>query len=336
MIQLANPWILLCLPLPWLVRYLVPPAAIKAGDALRVPFFKQLQQLLRQQDHQLHLSIARWRQWLLYAIWLLLISAATGPQWLGDPLSQSRSGRAMMLAVDLSGSMQIPDMTQLGRQADRLSVVKKVAKEFIEQRKGDRLGLILFGSHAYLQTPLTFDRQTVLAMLEDATIGLAGTETAIGDAIGIAVKQLRAYPKESRVLVLLTDGANNSGAVSPLQAAKLAASEGIRIYTIGVGGDTQMQAGFFGQTMASPSSSLDEETLQTIAQDTGGLFFRAQNTAALKQAYQTLDRLESIEADKIIYRRMKSLYPWPLGLALLLSVALIWRWLEIRSWHVIH
>lgn len=325
MLQFANPWILLCLPLPLLIRYGMPEAAMFASDALKVPFFARLAQLIREHQKPLRFSISRWRSVVCWVIWGLLVLAAAAPQWVGEPISQPRSGRALMLAVDLSGSMQTPDMNLAGLPADRLTVVKEVAKKFIEQRKGDRLGLILFGSRAYLQTPLTFDYQTVLHMLDDATIGLAGTETAIGDAIGIAVKRLRAYPRESRVLVLLTDGANNSGAITPFQAAKLAAAEGIKIYTIGVGADTLMVPGPFGSQMVNPSADLDEHALENIAEQTGGMFFRAKNTEALKHAYRTLDELEPIHTEHVVYRTVKPLYPWLLMLALLLSLVLIWQ-----------
>lgn len=324
MLQLANPWIMLVLPLPWVVRSFIPPAELMGGDALRVPFLARLQQLVTQYNHQSNQSLVKWRRILCYLIWGLLVLAAAAPQWLGGATSQPRSGRALMLAVDLSGSMQTPDMSLAGSEADRLMVVKEVARNFIQHRTGDRLGLILFGSRAYLQTPLTFDQKTVQHMLDDATIGLAGTETAIGDAIGLAVKRLRAYPKESRVLILLTDGANNSGAVSPIQAARLAAAEGVKIYTIGVGADGYALPSFLGRQMVNPTSDLDEDTLKEIANLTEGTFFRAKNTEGLKQAYATLDKLEPVQADQVIYRIHKPLYPWPLGLALLLSIALIW------------
>lgn len=331
MFQFANPWILGCLVLPWVIAYVLPPARINGGEALRVPFLERLERLMIEHKHSVAMS--RWKCLLIYLIWLLLVIAAARPEWLGEPIAQPRSGRALMLAVDLSGSMQTPDMTLSGMQADRLTVVKEVAKKFIEQRKGDRLGLILFGSRAYLQTPLTFDKQTVLHMLADATVGLAGTETAIGDAIGLAVKRLRAYPKESRVLVLLTDGASNSGTIAPIQAARLAAIAGIKIYTIGVGADSIMVSGPFGTPMVNPSSELDEDTLREIARLTGGMFFRAKNTEALVQAYTMLDQLEPVTVDQVVYRAIKPLYPWPLAAALLCSIILMWRRFNRRVSH---
>lgn len=323
MFEFAQPWLLLLFPLPWFIYRWFPPAKPLAKIALRVPFFS----LLRQLSHQSQLSDSKsalpW--WLAYLGWILLVIAAAGPQWLDKTLDVSRTGRDLMLAVDLSGSMQMPDLTLNGMRANRLEVVKATARQFIARRAGDRLGLILFGSRAYLQTPLTFDSATVLAMLEDASIGLAGKETAIGDAIGIAVKRLKAYPNEQKVLILLTDGASNSGAISPLQAAQLAKAAGIRIYTIGVGTDNIIVPGPFGGQMLNPSSDIDAETLQTIAKMTGGLFFRAQDTESLRQIYHVLDKLEPAKAKGEKYRPVKPLYPWPLGAALLLSMWLVWR-----------
>ena len=217
-----------------------------------------------------------------------------------------------------------------GRRVTRLQVVKKAADQFVEKRKGDRIGLILFGSRAYLQTPLTFDRQTVIDMLNDATIGLAGIETAIGDAIGLAIKRLREYPVESRVLILLTDGSNNAGSVKPIPAAKLAAKEKIRIYTIGLGAERMVVASIFGNQVVNPSQDLDESSLKEVAKLTGGLYFRARNTQELEKIYQSLDKLEPISEDTIVFRPKKPLYPWPLALMLLLSFYYIWRY-QIQS-----
>ena len=180
--------------------------------------------------------------------WCLLVLASCRPQWLGDPVEQAVSGRDLMLAVDLSGSMEEQDFIVNGKPVDRLTATKQVAGEFIKRRTGDRIGLILFGTRAYLQTPLTFDRQTVLTLLYESALGLAGENTAIGDAIGLAVKRLRKQSTESRVLILLTDGANTAGEVSPLKAADLAADENLKIYTIGIGADEMIVRSFFGFT----------------------------------------------------------------------------------------
>ena len=187
-------------------------------------------------------------------------------------------------------------------------VVKQVAGDFIERRAGDRVGLILFGRRAYLQTPLTFDRQTTRALLEESAIGLAGKETAIGDAIGLAVKRLREEPEQNRVLVLLTDGANTAGAVEPLKAADLAAAEGLKIYTIGVGADEMMVRSLFGSRRINPSADLDERALTAIADKTGGRYFRARDTRSLMQIYGILDELEPAAEEEDVLRPPAELY----------------------------
>jgi Ca-activated chloride channel family protein len=217
--------------------------------------------------------------------------------------------------------METPDM-QIGRQVtDRLTAVKAVAGEFIERRVGDRLGLILFGEQAYLQVPLTFDRETVRTLLNEAAIGLAGKSTAIGDAIGLAVKRLRKQQQQNHVLVLLTDGANTAGSVDPLKAADLAAAEGLRIYTIGVGAESRVVRGLLGSRQVS-NNELDEATLTAIAEKTGGRYFRARDIAGLEAIYQMLDELEPASQEGEIFRPVRELYAWPLAGALLTSILL--------------
>ena len=205
------------------------------------------------------------------------------------------------------------------RRVDRLTATKWVAGQFIERRIGDRLGLILFGTQAYLQTPLTFDRKTVLTLLNESALGLAGENTAIGDAIGLAVKRLKNQQVDSRVLILLTDGANTAGEVSPIKAAELAAENHLKIYTIGIGADEMVVRSFFGARKVNPSVDLDERTLTAIAEKTGGRYFRARNTEELEQIYQILDQLEPVEKDKQYFRPRTELFYWPLSVALLLA-----------------
>ncbi len=330
MFDFAQPLILCLLPLPLLVMWLLPAAKNIQHAALKVPFFNALSNL------SATTAFAKRRPSIFFAaipflIWVLLVIAAAGPQWLGKPLALPRSGRDIMLAVDISGSMQIPDMAFHGQRTDRLSIVKYAADNFIKQRTGDRLGLILFGSKAYLQTPLTFDRKTVEQMLNDASIGLAGTQTAIGDAIGLAIKRLSNTPQKSRVLILLTDGANNSGVVSPLSAAKVAAKAGIKIYTIGIGASQMIVPGVFGPMAVKTNNELDEKSLKQIAKITGGLFFRAQNGKDLERVYQRLDQLEPVTTDKNVFRPIMPLYPWPLASALILSMFMCLRILKLRN-----
>ena len=226
---------------------------------------------------------------------------------------------SLLLAVDISGSMETEDMTISGHVVSRLTAVKAVAGDFIDRRKGDRLGLILFGDQAYLQTPLTFDRETVRTQLDEAAIGLAGKRTAIGDAIGLAVKHLRDQPQENRVLVLLTDGDNTAGEVAPLKAAELASREHVRIYTIGMGAEQMVVQGIFGKQRVA-NTELDERTLKAIAKTTSGRYFRARDIKELQQIYQLLDSIEPVSADQQTFRPVAELYRWPLGLAMLIAL----------------
>jgi Ca-activated chloride channel family protein len=205
---------------------------------------------------------------------------------------------------------------------DRLTATKQVAGEFIERRVGDRIGLILFGEAAYLQVPMTFDRRTVRTLLDESVIGLAGQATAIGDAIGLAVKRLRERKESNRVVILLTDGANTAGAVEPVEAAKLAAREGLKIYTIGIGADEMLVRSLFGTRRVNPSTDLDEKTLGSIAELTGGKYFRARDTEELEKIYALLDELEPLEGEARKFRPRQSLYYWPLAFAFLIGVAL--------------
>jgi len=311
---LAWPWLLLLAPLPWLLRYLLPASPSSDVQALRVPWFGAVAG-----------KQAGWmrRPWLALAaalIWLLLVLAATRPQWIGEIESVPVTGRDLLLAVDISGSMDTQDMILKKTAVNRLNVVKKVAGEFIQRRHGDRVGLILFGSRAYLQTPLTFDTETTATLLNESEIGLAGRETAIGDAIGLAVKRLRDDAAADRVLVLLTDGANTSGEVQPLQAAEFAARDGLTVYTVGVGADEMMVQDFFGSRVVNPSADLDEDTLRTIAERTGGRYFRARDAVSLEKIYEILDELEPVESDVEIIRPVDELFFWPLGLAYALAL----------------
>jgi len=330
MFEFIWPWMFWLLPLPLLSWVLIPKAEKKL-PALLVPFYSELE------GRQLDNDLDPWR-WvklcLLSLIWLTLITASARPLWIGEPVSLPASGRDLLLAVDISGSMKTADMIVEDKQIPRLLVVKAVVGEFVNRRKNDRLGLVLFGSQAYLQVPLTFDRKTVKQLLDEAQLGFAGEKTAIGDAIGLAIKRLRDRPAESRVLILLTDGANTAGEVSPLQAAELAKQTKVKIYTIGVGATEMKTAGVFGTGFGSrtinPSADLDEETLQTIADKTGGQYFRARNPEELAKIYQILDKLEPIEQDQETFRPQKSLFYWPLGIALFITLGLL-SFYAIRS-----
>ena len=320
MLEFTWPWAFLLLPLPLLV-YRLAARAPRQDAALYVPFFSVLTRL--QSDHE-NLTSGRILNLICCVlIWLLVVLAASRPQWLGEPVQLPSTGRDLMLAVDISGSMEAQDMIVGNRQASRIDVVKAVVGDFVKRREGDRLGLILFAAHAYIQAPLTFDRKVVGELLEEADIGIIEeSATAIGDAIGLSVIHLRSRPENSRVLVLLTDGVNNAGEVSPEQAGQLARTENIRIYTIGIGADQITQRTFFGARTINPSAELDEAVLTRIAEATGGRYFRARDVSDLVGIYEELDRLEAIEQDEQTYRPTRVLFHWPLGGAVLISFLL--------------
>ena len=308
MISFIYPWIFLALPLPWLVHRLASPATTQEA-ALYFP--RALAPESRSSQAGATARRDRSRLALLLLAWLGLLCAAAGPNWTGEPVSVPVSGRDLMLAVDISESMQTEDLELEGRQVDRLSVVKSVVGDFLRRRNGYRVGLIVFGSNAYLHAPLTFDRATVGRLLGEALIGFAGPKTAIGDALAIAVKRLRERPEGSRVLILLTDGANTAGEIAPRQAAELAARSGLRVYTVGIGADEMELPGIFGSSFGArrvnPSADLDEETLGYIASVTGGRYFRARSENELESIYAELDRLEPIEQEQQSYRPTISL-----------------------------
>ena len=328
MIEFAWDWVFWLLPLPLLMRWLLPAVASRQQAALRVPMMARFEQ-----QELTGSSSGRHPVLLVLALmaWALLLAAAARPSWVGEPIELPVSGRDLMLAVDLSGSMEAEDFVVQGQTINRLLATQIVAGEFIERRIGDRLGLILFGRNAYVQTPLTFDRKTVRTLLEEAVIGLAGKETAIGDAIGLAVKRLRDSADEGAlersILILLTDGANTAGEVEPLKAAELAATAGLTIYTIGIGADEMVVNSLFGSRRVNPSRDLDEKTLTAIAEATGGRYFRARDTKGLNQIYTLIDELEPIARESKQFRPQRALFYWPLAAALLLAalVSLLWR-----------
>lgn len=324
MFDFAWPWLFLLLPLPWLFWRFLPSATSIRQGVLFAPFTATYQESPLATTHRP--TLRSFRMWIVFLCWLLLIIASARPQWLGEETELPESGRNLLLAVDVSGSMEIADMGD-GR-TNRLEVVKQVAGEFIRRREGDRIGLILFGTEAYLQTPLTFDHQTVASLLQDTVIGIAGRETAIGDAIGMALKRLQTASGET-VLILLTDGASNAGHVQPRKAAELAAQQNLRIYTIGVGGEPRQVQGFFGTRLVDPASDLDEETLKMIADKTGGQYFRATDRDTLKAIYHQLDQLEPTMKGNQVVRPTTELFVWPLGVGLILSFLLALRWWRI-------
>jgi Ca-activated chloride channel homolog len=321
MMEWLWPAALLLLPLPWLARMLLPAAPERGGAALRLPFYDEAVALAGDAA-----AVSHPRQWWWLLAWLLLCLAAARPQWVGEIERPPLSGRDLLVAVDVSGSMAAEDMRIGGRPIDRYSAVQLVIGDFLTRRVGDRVGLLLFGSQAYLVTPLTYDRESVRYQLESSSIGIAGRETAIGDAIGLAVKRLRQQPSAQKVLILLTDGVNTAGVLKPMEAAELARAEGMRIHVVGVGGDG-MRPGMLGM-MLPAVDEIDEPAMTRIAEITGGRYFRARSTQELAAIYAELDRLEPAAQAGERLRPRRELYAWPLAGAVLLALLVMLQ----RGW----
>ena len=323
MIEWLWPLAFLLVPAPVLVRWLIK-ASKKKQPALTVPSLEGFSGLTANESFSATLSTVKLI--ILWLAWILLIAAVARPQWVGEMVSLPTTGRDLMLAIDISGSMATEDMQVNNDYVDRLSVVKAVISQFLDARKGDRVGLVLFGTNAYVQAPLTFDLKSVKKLMIEAPVGIAGGKTAIGDAIGLTVKRLRESQNEEKVVILLTDGANNVGEIPPIKAAELASVDGIKIYTIGVGAEEMRVPSLFGSLAGrttNPSADLDEETLSKIAEATQGRYFRAKDTNTLAQIYELIDKLEPIEQEPETYRPFQVLYYWPLGISLCLFLSLL-------------
>ena len=322
MLDILWPWVLVLAPVPLLYRWYRRPINLTAS-ALVAPALASIAE-----DHRGPTERSNWRRLILRMLltlcWLATLLALSRPVWIGEPVALPTSGRDLLLAVDISGSMEQEDMLIGGSTVNRLGAVKTVVGEFVAQRRGDRLGLILFGERAYLQTPLTFDTKTMQILLEEAQIGFAGRRgTAVGDAIGLAIKRLQERPENQRVVILLTDGANNSGELDPLKAAQLAKTANVKIYTIGIGAEVQGVYSLLGNRVINPSADLNEEELIGIAKATGGQYFRARDPKELSSIYNELNRLEPIEQESETVRPTISLFHWPLALAFIVSLLII-------------
>ncbi len=319
MFELAAPWVLLAIPLPFILWYFLPRASLRLSIALKVPFFNAMTDFMA--DEKRFFSKENYFK-LLFISWCCLLIALAGPRWVGQPRTLSHDSYNIMLALDVSPSMGINDMQMNQRRVTRLSAVKRAARQFVLDRVGDKIGLILFGERAYLLTPLTFDRQTVLMRLDDASVGLAGKSTSLGDALGLAIKRLEHVPAKGRMVILLTDGVSNSGVLSPLKAAELAKMDKIKVYTIGLHSeiDPNSFSGLFLST--NGTADLDEDTLRQVAKMTGGQYFRASNLSSLQRIYQSIDKMARVSQEQAFVRPQHEYYPWflAIGLGLFLYV----------------
>lgn len=321
----GSPWFALLLPLPLLIRFLLPAVKPKGDEETRI-FFPAMQRLKAAFPVYSPSTKASGRVplVLLSLSWVFFVLALMQPEQVDQYTQVKTEGYDLMLAVDVSGSMQAVDMATT-KTVSRLDATKDIVGKFVRGRQGDRVGLIIFGDSAYLHVPLTLDTLSVSKMLEDVVPGMAGNATAIGDAIGLAVRTLRERPEGSRVLVLLTDGEDNASSIAPLEASKLAKQYGIKVYTIGIGKKGQVpfptNLGYRTVTV-----SIDEELLKEIAAMTGGKYFSATDKRSLEAVYAEIDSLERSEANEATFFLREPFYRYPLSLsALLLLISALWQ-----------
>lgn len=310
MLNLAYPWVLAALPVPLLVRWLAPPYR-EPREGLRVPFLARLAALTgREPTAGAVVLRGGWvRAITLAGVWLCLVTALARPQRLEPPVTRTIPVRDMMLAVDLSGSMGTTDFTDAsGKTVDRLTAVKQVLDDFLARRKGDRVGLIVFGNSPFVQAPFTQDLDVCRELLGETRVGMAGPKTAFGDAIGLAVTVFDRSDVPEKVLIALTDGNDTGSQVPPERAAAVAKDKGIVVHTVAV-----------GDPKAAGEDKLDEAALRRVAASTGGSYSHAGNRSELEAIYRTLDALPTREAQTISHRPRTDLFQWPLAAGLVLS-----------------
>lgn len=318
MLELAHPWALALLPVP--IFMLLLPAYKESRDSVKVPFFDKLLTLTdqRPQTGAMILQRDKIQRILVVVMWAALVFAASKPQWIGAPVEQKKSGRDLMIAVDLSGSMQAEDFKlPSGTVVNRLEAVKYLLGNLARARSSDRLGLIVFGSAAYLQTPFTDDHSVWLQLLRDTEIGMAGQSTVVGDAIGLAIKLFNEGQSDNRVLIVLTDGNDTGSVVPPIDAAKVAAANDIRIYSIAIGDPTTVG-----------EEAIDFKTIERIAQVSGGRAFEALDETQLARAYEVIGELEPELYETTSYNPRVSLHYLPIAIAL----TLFWIYHSVRAW----
>lgn len=328
MMRMEYPWMLAFLFLPFIFRMIIPVVKGLHGDALRVPFLKDLERISIKSGSIWNLSSGGSagisKLWMtLFFIWALLVLAAARPQQVGEPVRLKNENRDILLVLDISNSMLEQDFAVSGRRISRLSAVKRVVSEFISKRTDDRMGLILFGTRSYLQAPLTYDKNSVNEILWSMDAGMAGDSTAIGDALGLALKTLKDSPNpDNKVIILLTDGENNDGSLSLPQATKLAKNEKIKIYTIGVGSPNAFMSSFMGIRVGG-GPAVDENSLKELAETTRGNYFSALDTGSLQKIYNTIDKLEPSTNDDKFIQEKRELYYIPLIMSILAGFVVI-------------
>jgi Ca-activated chloride channel homolog len=311
-VSLAYPWLLLLLPLPWLVWRFAPPHRNRV-PAIRIPFFRHLTDSAGIEARQgaVVLRRSRFQMAAAIAVWVLLVVALAQPERLGEPVVIETAARDVVLALDLSGSMDARDFKgPEGEPVQRLEAVKQVMRQFIADRDGDRMAMIIFGTRAFVQAPFTEDLQSLNGFLDQSVVGMAGPNTALGDAIGLGIRTFEGSDVDQRLMILLSDGADTSSRMTPINAAALAADRDVVIYSIGV-----------GDPEGSGEDRVDLGALEDIAGRTGGKFFFAGDTGALEQVYAEIDKQNPRAVETVSFRPSETLTHIPLGLALLIGLA---------------
>lgn len=311
----AHPWMFLLLPLPILVRAILPPFH-DTRPAVRVPIFDLLVSSVDTTASRGAVVRRRTRsQAILYAVvWISVVTALARPQWLQPPIVQEVATRDLMLAIDLSGSMETEDFVNSeGKTVDRLTAVKEVLDDFLTRRQGDRVGMIVFGTGAFVQIPFTQDLEVCRELLDQTAVRMAGPKTAFGDAIGLAITLFERSDLEDRVIIALTDGNDTGSKVPPAEAAKIAADNDILIHTIGVGDPT-----------TAGEQQLDEDALREVAKVTGGQYFFAADRNELSDVYAELDRIGERPVETISHRPKQDMFHWPLAIGFLLALGHFW------------
>lgn len=324
MFEFGLPWMFVLLPLPLLVYWLVP-AYQESQDSIRVPFFQRLVDLTNQKPRKGAVVLQRvlFQKLWVPTTWILIVIALAKPLWIGEPIEQTKSARDLMVAVDLSGSMETPDFKLAnGQEISRLDAVKQVLAEFARQRENDRLGLIVFGDSPYLQAPFTEDHDTWLTLLAETEIAMAGQSTMFGDAIGLAIKLFESSETENRVLIVLTDGNDTGSKVPPIEAAKVAADRKVTIYTIAV-----------GDPDSSGEEEVDIDVLNSIAKATGGNAYQALNRIELARIYEDIAELEPEKHETLSFRPRRSLHHYPLGIVIS-GYLLFFMWMTLRARYI--
>jgi len=309
MLTFAHLWTLVLLPLPWLLRRILPPR--RASQlAIQVPFGDRLRTVDSESGAVSRAAKGASRQIIAFSIWLLLLIAIARPQWLEPPITKELPTRDLLLLVDLSGSMRQEDFKNTeGQQVDRLTAVKEVLGEFLLRREGDRVGLVVFGDAPFLQAPFSTDLNLSRQLLEETAIGMAGARTAFGDALGLGVSLFEESDAPAKTIIALTDGNDTKSQVPPVEAARIAHERGIRIHTVAIGDPSTIG-----------EEKLDEEALREVAKTAEGSYFFAADRTELDGIYEELDKLETRQVKVISHRPRHDLFYWPLLVALILSL----------------